>query len=74
MIACVCNEMGRVTNRCYLVRVRSLTGEEVLRRRIDGVSVGHEVLLDELVLESGIYIVEAQSETSRSATIITVVR
>ena len=56
------------------VRVRSLTGEEVLRRRIDGVSVGHEVLLDELVLESGVYIVEAQSETSRSATIITVVR
>jgi hypothetical protein len=56
------------------VRVRSLTGEEILLRRIDGVSVGHEVLLDDLVLGSGIYIVEAQTETSHSATIITVVR
>ena len=54
--------------------MRSLTGEEILLRRIDGVSVGHEVLLDDLVLGSGIYIVEAQTETSHSATIITVVR
>lgn len=56
------------------VRVRSLTGEEVLRRQIADVHVGQQVRLDNTGLESGIYIVEALTEGSHSTTIITVVQ
>ncbi|MBU3679971.1 MAG: hypothetical protein FGM32_10260 [Candidatus Kapabacteria bacterium] len=56
------------------IRVLSLAGAVVWDRRFAGMDVGDEVVLTDLDLQTGSYILEAICGTSRSSTIISVVR